>query len=139
MTEPVPRNASYGLDPEVAREARSGLHRAQGPERSAQSVAPGINETAGTRSRGLHDEGLLLTPDEAAERLKVSTEQIRTFIRRGALAAVNLGTGRSRPLYRIPLKALEEFLAGRTHTVPMANPPQIKRRPPVPDHFADLP
>ena len=50
----------------------------------------------------------LLTPDEAALRLRVSAEQVRALIRRGKLSAVNVGGGSKRPLYRITEQALRQ-------------------------------
>jgi len=84
------------------------------------------------------DEDELFTPGEAAERLKVSTEQVRTLIRHGRLAAINVGTGPKRPLYRIPAQALQDFLSSRHQPGPAVRPHQFKRRPPVHDHFPNL-
>ena len=60
----------------------------------------------------------LLTPDEAAIQLKVTSEHIRALIRRGQLSAVNIGTGSKRPLYRITQRALDEFLNPRPKPEP---------------------
>jgi len=79
----------------------------------------------------------LLTPDEAAKRLKVTAEQVRSLIRKGQLAAINVGTGPKRPLYRITSQALHDFLAQRWRPGPVVRR-LAKRPPPVPDHFPDL-
>lgn len=83
-------------------------------------------------------DGRLLTPLEVAERLRVTAEQVRCLIRTSQLAAVNIGTGPKRPLYRITPDALAEFLARRGQSAP---PPRLRvapRLPPVPDCFPDL-
>ena len=80
----------------------------------------------------------LLTPDEAARRLKVSPEHVRALIRSGRLAAINVGTGPKRPLYRIPLCALRDFLSNRRQPAQTTRPPRFKRLPPVEDHFPHL-
>jgi len=38
------------------------------------------------------------------------TEQVRNLIRHGRISAVNVGTGKKRPLYRIKQQALDDFL-----------------------------
>ncbi len=80
----------------------------------------------------------LLTPDEAALRLKVTAEQVRSLIRKGELAAINIGARKKRPLYRIRTDALEEFLHDRTHVPERTSRPRFKRLPPVADYFPDL-
>jgi excisionase family DNA binding protein len=80
----------------------------------------------------------LLTPTEVATELRVTAEQIRSLIRRGELAAINVGAGAKRPLYRIRRQALNEFLARRWHSAPAAKPVRVKRHPCVRDHFPDL-
>ena len=55
----------------------------------------------------------LFTSDEVAEQLNVSPEQIRALIRGGQLAAVNVGSGKKRSLYRISPEALKDFLRHR--------------------------
>jgi excisionase family DNA binding protein len=85
------------------------------------------------------DADAMLTPDEAAQYLKVSTEQVRSLIRRGLLAAVNLGTGSKRPLYRIKRNALEDFLSDRSAGTTPSRPQRFKPRPPVQDFFPGLP
>ena len=82
--------------------------------------------------------GDLLTPDEAARRLKVSPEHVRALIRSGRLTAINVGTGPKRPLYRIPLCALRDFLSNRRQPAQTTRPPRFKRLPPVEDHFPHL-
>lgn len=80
----------------------------------------------------------LLTPEEAADYLKVSAEQVRSLIRRGLLSATNVGTGTKRPLYRINREALDDFLADRTKDSGSSAVRRFKPRPPVPDFFPQL-
>jgi excisionase family DNA binding protein len=84
------------------------------------------------------DGGKLLTPGEAAQQLRVTPEHVRSLIRQGLLAAVNVGTGAKRPLYRIAAEALREFMSCRGQSGPRARPRRPKRRPSVRDHFPDL-
>lgn len=86
----------------------------------------------------LNAGGRLLTPGEVAERLRVTAEQVRSLIRTGQLAAVNVGTGPKRPLYRITPDAVTEFLARRGQPAPAIRPPFARRLPLVPDHFPNL-
>lgn len=81
----------------------------------------------------------LLTPEEAAERLKVSAEHVRALIRSGQLAAANIAIGTKRPLYRIRADVVAEFLNKRTEDRLGTNtPPRFRRLPPVEDHFPQL-
>ena len=80
----------------------------------------------------------LLTPDEAAEELRVTAEQVRCLIRGGKLAAINVGSGQKRPLYRITTQALEEFCSRRHHPGRIVQKRAFKPRPPVQDLFPDL-
>ena len=84
------------------------------------------------------NERSLLTTLEVAEQLRVTPEQVRTLVRTGQLAAVNVGTGPKRPLYRITPDAVTEFLA-RRHQIVRAVVPR-RRKPPttVPDFFPNL-
>lgn len=58
----------------------------------------------------------LLTPEEAACRLRVSTKHLRQITRTGALRYVNIGCGDKRPTRRYTAEDLEAFLEGRTET-----------------------
>lgn len=51
----------------------------------------------------------LLTLRQAAQQLQVSEARLRKLIREGQLACANLG-GSARPLYRIRVKELEEWI-----------------------------
>lgn len=95
-----------------------------------------IKDSPTARPSGVGQE--LLTPCEVAERLKVTAEQVRSLIRKGHLAAVNVGAGRKRPLYRITPQGLADFLARRFQPGPAAHPGRIERLPPVPDFFPSL-
>lgn len=68
-----------------------------------------------------HDDELL-TPEEAARRLKVTAEQVRSLIRRGELAAINVGTGPKRPLYRITPRRCRSSCRAGTDQVPLFAP-----------------
>lgn len=80
----------------------------------------------------------LLTPEEAAHLLRVTAEQVRSLIRRGQLAAINVGCGAKRPLYRISQEAMQDFLSKRFQSGPAVQPGRFRRLPPVQDHFPDL-
>ena len=82
--------------------------------------------------------GQLLTPDEVADRLRVTAEQIRSLIRRGELTAINVGVGRKRPRYRLQPEAVDEFLARRSGGGKRSGPRRVRRLPPIPDHFPNL-
>jgi len=100
-----------------------------------QSTQPPLD----SRENEPRDSVIWLTPEEAANRLKVSAEHIRAMIRTGRLDAVNLAIGKKRPLYRIRATALNAMTPGavesRRHT---RSSPQFKRLPPVEDHFPNL-
>ena len=80
----------------------------------------------------------LLTPEEASLRLKVSPEHVRALIRTDQLNAINIGIGKKRPLYRIPSKNLDEFLANPIRQRKRSRRCRFKRLPPVEDHFPNL-
>lgn len=80
----------------------------------------------------------LLTPNEAAVKLKVTPEQIRSLIRKGQLSAVNVGTGSKRPLYRITQQALDGFLNHRYQPTLIIHNKKFKRLAPVQDLFPGL-
>jgi excisionase family DNA binding protein len=80
----------------------------------------------------------LLTPNEAASKLKVTSEQVRSLIRKGLLSAVNVGTGKKRPLYRITQQALNDFLLRRWHPSSSIQRKKFKRLAPAPDFFPGL-
>jgi len=52
----------------------------------------------------------MLTVVGVADELVISIEQTRRLIRRGELAAVNIGTSR-RPNYRVSRAALDQYLS----------------------------
>jgi excisionase family DNA binding protein len=56
----------------------------------------------------------MLTPEDVADEFAISVEQVRRLIRRGELAAVNIGAPR-RPTYRVSRASLDKFL--RDHAV----------------------
>lgn len=53
------------------------------------------------------------TPPEIAALLRVKPETVRTWIERGELPAVNIGSGPRRPRLRIDPEAFEAFLRRR--------------------------
>lgn len=70
-----------------------------------------------------------LTPPEIAKLLRVSHEKLIGWIRRGELAAVNVGNG-TRPRFRISQESLDAFLRRReVQPIPKAMP----RRRQVPE------
>ena len=78
-----------------------------------------------------NSHGGLLTPVEVAKELRVTAEQVRTLIRKGHLAAINVGIGQKRPLYRITPQAVETFLSQRWQPGPANRPKRSRRLPPV--------
>jgi excisionase family DNA binding protein len=80
----------------------------------------------------------LFTPNEAANKLKVTPEQIRSLIRTGQLHAVNVGKGPKRPLYRITQQALNDFLSRRWQQGPAIQNKRFKQLSQVPDFFPNL-
>ena len=80
----------------------------------------------------------LATVDEVAVRLRVTAEQIRCLVRRGHLAAISVGTGKERPLYRFTSQAIEEFQQRRWQPDPAARVRRSHRRPPIRNHFTSL-
>ncbi len=84
------------------------------------------------------EQDQLLTPNEAATKLKVTPEQIRCLIRKGQLSAVNVSTGPKRPLYRITQKALTDFLSRRWQPGLVTQRKKFKRLAPAPDFFPGL-
>ena len=80
----------------------------------------------------------LMTPNEVADRLRVTGEKVRQLIRAGHLEAMNIGTGQKRPLYRIHPNDLEAFLnSSRQHNSHRRNK-TFRRLPHGPDFFPDL-
>ena len=90
------------------------------------------------RTQQSENKHQLLTPDEAAEQLRVTAEQVRCLIRGGQLAAINVGLGQKRPLYRITTQALQDFCYRPHHPERTVQKKAFKPRPPVPDLFPDL-
>ena len=80
----------------------------------------------------------LLTPSEVAEYLQVSPEQVRTLIRKGQIAATNVGIGSKRPLYRVSQQALDDFLDRKWHPGPAAPKRKFRQLAPAPDFFPHL-
>jgi excisionase family DNA binding protein len=80
----------------------------------------------------------ILTVKEVSAQLKVSSEQVRTLIRQGQLSAVNVGSGKKRPLYRITHEALESFMKLGQQPNPSIFRKRSRRLPPAPDFFTDL-
>jgi excisionase family DNA binding protein len=86
----------------------------------------------------VESNGNMLTPDEVAEQLRITAEQVRNLIRKGRISAINVGTGSKRPLYRISPKALDEFLINGCQSIQPVQRKKFTRLPPVPDFFPDL-
>jgi len=88
-----------------------------------------------SHSRITSDTAPLLTPNNIAARLQISAEQVRSLIRTGRLRAVNVGSGKKRPLYRVSEKALDEFLKTGSQAVTSRTNKPTNRLPHVPDFF----
>lgn len=80
----------------------------------------------------------LLTPNDVASKLKVTTEQVRSLIRKGQLSAVNVGTGTKRPLYRISQQALNDFLNYKQKPNSVIQKKRFKQLAPTLDFFPGL-
>jgi len=80
----------------------------------------------------------LLTPDDVAAQLQVTSEQVRSLIRKRQLTAINISVGKKRPLYRITSKALAIFLDQRCQPSGPAQSRHFRRPDPTPDFFPDL-
>ena len=80
----------------------------------------------------------LLTPNDASIILKVTSEQVRNLIRRGQILAINVGTGKKRPLYRITPRALNDFLSRRRQPSLVRQNKKFRQLDPVRDFFSDL-
>lgn len=82
-------------------------------------------------------EHSFLKVDEVAKWLRVTNEQVSCLIRTGQLAAVNVGSGTKRPLYRIKPNAVDEFLARRSEQPVTVRRPRPRPAQPV-DFFPEL-
>lgn len=80
----------------------------------------------------------LLTPSEVAEYLQVSPEQVRTLIRKGQIAATNVGAGLKRPLYRVSQQSLDDFLDRKWRPGSAMAKRKFRRLAPAPDFFPHL-
>ena len=80
----------------------------------------------------------LLTPSDVAAQLKVTAEQVRSLIRSGRLLAINVGSGKKRPLYRVSKEALDEFIKAGSQTTTSRNKRTARQVARVPDFFPDL-
>ncbi len=108
------------------------------PDNASFAMSGTETDDAGDSTSHSAPANQLLTPEEAARELKVSAEQVRALIRKGRLPAVNLGTGKKRPLYRIARQDLEDFLMDRYEVRRAVRPRRLKRLPPVEDLFPKL-
>ena len=91
-----------------------------------------------SKERSVLTKEPLLTPNEASIILKVTSEQVRNLIRRGQISAINVGTGKKRPLYRITNRALNDFLSSRYKPGPATQNKKFRQLDPVRDFFSDL-
>ena len=69
-----------------------------------------------------------LSPPEVARRYGVSPDTVRAWIAAGQLHATNVGKGKCRPRYRVPVEALKELDAKRPARIVPKVPPQRRRR-----------
>jgi excisionase family DNA binding protein len=91
-----------------------------------------------TTPRAISDVTPLLTPNDVAIRLNVTAEQVRSLIRSGRLQAVNVGTGKKRPLYRLSAIAVDEFIKNGSSNKEHNGHRAIRRLPRIPDFFPEL-
>ena len=73
----------------------------------------------------------LLTTEEVCELLRVSPGMVTRYIKQGKLTAINIGSGKKRPLYRFTQTALDNYLAGQTTLVaekPTRKPSRSRRK-----------
>ena len=96
------------------------------------------NQSDRTKEQSVLIKEQLLTPNEASIILKVTSEQVRNLIRRGQISAINVGTGKKRPLYRITHRALNDFLNARYKPGPEIQNKKSKRLDLVRDFFPGL-
>ena len=89
-------------------------------------------------AKPVFNEEQILTPKEAAIKLKVTSEQVRNLVRQGQISAINVGTGTKRPLYRITQQALNDFLNRRWHPKRSTYKKKFRRLAPVQDFFPGL-
>lgn len=99
---------------------------------SIQSARHDNEQQAPTRTQ------LFLTPEEVSRKLRVTAEQVRNLIRQGRISAVNVGTGKKRPLYRIRQQALDDFLDNSRQKSQPGTRRKFRRLPPAQDFFPDL-
>ena len=126
-----------------ARKWRCALLRAN---KNAMTQKPSTHQKQKTRSedrgettpRAISDLTPLLTPGDVAIRLNVTAEQVRSLIRSGRLRAVNVGTGKKRPLYRLSDKAVDEFIKNGSTNKERKGYRAIRRLPRIPDFFPEL-
>jgi excisionase family DNA binding protein len=77
------------------------------------------------------------TVADVAARYRVGEDKVRTWIRRGELAAVKTASSLcGRPQLRITAEALAAFERGRT-AGPPPRPPRRRRRPAAVDYYPD--
>jgi len=65
----------------------------------------------------VHDDHLLVTPEEAARRLSLGRTTVYELMATGELESVRIGRSR-----RIPVSSLVSFVAGLVHTTPHGDP-----------------
>jgi excisionase family DNA binding protein len=79
-----------------------------------------------------------LTVAEVAQRYRVSPDKVRTWIKRGELAAINTADRRcARPRFVVTAEALASFEQGRQAAAPPPRPPRRKKRTNYVDYFPD--
>ena len=91
-----------------------------------------------TGSSLLGQSQTVLTPNEVATLLRVTSEQVRNLIRKHQLPAINVGAGKKRPLYRIRQQALDDYLDNSRQRSQPGTRKKFRRLPHGPDFFPDL-
>jgi hypothetical protein len=81
-------------------------------EEYARRFHPGADDPKRRKRKPPAPGGLLDIP-AAAAKLNVTVEQLRAFVRSGALKCINMGNGTKRARYRFEDSDLQEFIDGR--------------------------
>ena len=110
MAQDMMRGMGTGAPASGAPGAASGTASAPGAV-SGQGMAPVQGASGGSSGAGGHPSSVaaleVLTPEQAAQLLSVSVEDVLASIQSGELKARRIGTA-----YRIARSALDEFLRG---------------------------
>jgi len=111
---PAVEQGAFARPEEPGRTAasREGKHSEPAQARVTVEPEPAVPHRGGSSS-GVHDGGDLMTPEQVAERLKISRLTVMDYLRRGLLSGVKVGR-----LWRVQQKDLEDYLARGTKGLP---------------------